>query len=269
MTLHQLEPTAGTTADVFSPEHQPVLTVDPGDTVMVRSLDAQGCLTRQTYPGERTPTMFAEFRGHCLTGPSRCAAPGPATCSRCGWSRCRPATGAGPARRAAWTPPSPGASGSGEARAPGCCGNWTQRGDGHAQDAAPEGRGTPGTWRRSSGSSGWRPPRPGSIPRSRRGRHAAGTSTARNWSAGTTLYLPVNVDGALLYLGDGHAAQGDGEVRRDGDRVPDDHAGPRRSRDRAAARVGPRARPSGQITFGFSRTSTRRWETRSTRWSRG
>jgi acetamidase/formamidase len=31
-------------------------------------------------------------------------------------------------------------------------------------------------------------------------------------SPGHTLYLPVNVPGALLYVGDGHAAQGDGEV---------------------------------------------------------
>lgn len=30
--------------------------------------------------------------------------------------------------------------------------------------------------------------------------------------AGTTIYLPVNVRGALLYLGDGHAAQGEGEI---------------------------------------------------------
>ncbi len=29
---------------------------------------------------------------------------------------------------------------------------------------------------------------------------------------GATIYLPVNVTGALLYLGDGHAAQGDGEL---------------------------------------------------------
>jgi acetamidase/formamidase len=29
---------------------------------------------------------------------------------------------------------------------------------------------------------------------------------------GATLYLPVSVPGALLYLGDGHAAQGDGEL---------------------------------------------------------
>jgi acetamidase/formamidase len=31
-------------------------------------------------------------------------------------------------------------------------------------------------------------------------------------TTGNTLYLPVNVAGALLYLGDGHAAMGDGEV---------------------------------------------------------
>jgi amidase len=31
-------------------------------------------------------------------------------------------------------------------------------------------------------------------------------------SAGNTLYLPVNASGALLFLGDGHGAQGDGEI---------------------------------------------------------
>ena len=29
---------------------------------------------------------------------------------------------------------------------------------------------------------------------------------------GTTVYFPVNVPGALLYLGDGHAIQGEGEI---------------------------------------------------------
>ncbi len=32
---------------------------------------------------------------------------------------------------------------------------------------------------------------------------------------GTTLYLPVSVPGALLFIGDGHAAQGDGELTGD------------------------------------------------------
>lgn len=31
-------------------------------------------------------------------------------------------------------------------------------------------------------------------------------------SVGNTLYLPINVSGALLYVGDGHAAMGDGEI---------------------------------------------------------
>ena len=39
-------------------------------------------------------------------------------------------------------------------------------------------------------------------------------------SAGNTIYLPVNTPGALLYMGDGHAAQGDGEVAGTGIEVP-------------------------------------------------
>jgi amidase len=39
-----------------------------------------------------------------------------------------------------------------------------------------------------------------------------GNMDASEAAAGNTLYLPVNVPGALLYLGDGHAAMGDGEV---------------------------------------------------------
>jgi amidase len=37
---------------------------------------------------------------------------------------------------------------------------------------------------------------------------------------GYTLYLPVNSPGALLYLGDGHAAQGDGEIAGTAIEVP-------------------------------------------------
>lgn len=39
-------------------------------------------------------------------------------------------------------------------------------------------------------------------------------------SVGNTLYLPVNVLGALLYMGDGHAAMGDGEVAGTAIEVP-------------------------------------------------
>jgi acetamidase/formamidase len=43
------------------------------------------------------------------------------------------------------------------------------------------------------------------------GRHA-GNLDNKELVAGTTLYIPVFVKGALLEIGDGHAAQGDGEV---------------------------------------------------------
>jgi acetamidase/formamidase len=43
-------------------------------------------------------------------------------------------------------------------------------------------------------------------------RRCGGNIDCKELVAGTTLYLPISVDGALLSAGDGHAAQGDGEV---------------------------------------------------------
>jgi len=43
-------------------------------------------------------------------------------------------------------------------------------------------------------------------------RTSGGNMDIKQLTAGTTLYLPVAVDGALFSAGDGHAAQGDGEV---------------------------------------------------------
>ncbi len=43
-------------------------------------------------------------------------------------------------------------------------------------------------------------------------RRVGGNLDIRDLSAGTTLYLPVEVEGALFSVGDTHAAQGDGEV---------------------------------------------------------
>ncbi|UTF55715.1 acetamidase/formamidase family protein [Natronosalvus rutilus] len=41
---------------------------------------------------------------------------------------------------------------------------------------------------------------------------AGGNMDTKHLTAGTTLYLPVEVEDALLSIGDGHAAQGDGEI---------------------------------------------------------
>src|ERR1700756_933789 len=47
-----------------------------------------------------------------------------------------------------------------------------------------------------------------------------GNMDAPEATVGNTLYLPVNVPGALLYMGDGHAAMGDGEVAGTAIEVP-------------------------------------------------
>lgn len=49
------------------------------------------------------------------------------------------------------------------------------------------------------------------IPTGTPGAHG-GNMDCKRIGAGTTLYLPVNVDGALLAMGDMHAVMGDGEV---------------------------------------------------------
>ena len=61
------------------------------------------------------------------------------------------------------------------------------------------------------GVIGMPPPEPGehsTIPPRRWG----GNIDCKLLTAGATLYLPVPVDGAFLFAGDGHGAQGDGEV---------------------------------------------------------
>jgi hypothetical protein len=69
MSTFHLESTLDTSINYFSPESEPVLTVAPGDTVVVHSLDASGYTERQRTPGEAVPTLFERGKGHCLVGP--------------------------------------------------------------------------------------------------------------------------------------------------------------------------------------------------------
>jgi acetamidase/formamidase len=61
------------------------------------------------------------------------------------------------------------------------------------------------------GVMGMPPPEPG-IHSTTPPRRWGGNIDCKELVAGTTLYLPIPVDGALFSAGDGHAAQGDGEV---------------------------------------------------------
>jgi acetamidase/formamidase len=205
MPEHLLAPDPDTVTDVFSRDRPPVLTVDPGDRLIVRSLDASGYLERQTAPGARMPTLIEQARGHCLTGPIAVRGAEPGMMLALHLESLRPDdwgwTVAG-ARdnelnrrlRIAGEPPA-----------------WllwdidadhgvARNQHGLTVDIAP-----------FLGVMGLPPAEPGehsTVPP----RATGGNIDCRELVAGSTLYLPVAVPEALLCLGDGHAAQGDGEV---------------------------------------------------------
>ena len=61
------------------------------------------------------------------------------------------------------------------------------------------------------GCFGVAPPRGQAISTATSGEHG-GNMDYRGFVTGVTVYFPVFVPGALLYVGDGHATQGDGEI---------------------------------------------------------
>ena len=185
-----------------------MLTIDSGDTIIVRSLDAAGYLERQAFPGDvGQPTMFpGEFRGHCLNRPVAVRGAGPGdmlavqivslTPDEWGWTS-SPAVPDSPVMRRL------GLAGVEQA--------WLLwEIDADALTATANGKYT-----RSLapflGVTGVAPAGPGAHSTVPPRTEAGGNIDCKELTAGSTLYLPVNVDGALLYLGDGHAAQGDGE----------------------------------------------------------
>jgi acetamidase/formamidase len=204
MTTHELTPTPTTTVDVFSPEHVPALTIDPGDTVVVSSLDASGFLSRQTVPGEQQPTMFSAARGHCLTGPIAVRGAHVGDMIGLRLVSLRPDDWGWTVAAALDTPVT---RRLGLADGPPAWLLWDLDGD-----KGTESRGFVRTLAPFLGVMGLAPAEPGEHstipPRTANG----GNIDCKELVAGSTLYLPVAVPDALLYLGDGHAAQGDGEV---------------------------------------------------------
>ena len=243
---HTLVPSETTVTDVFSRDLPPVLTVEPGDTVTVESLDASGYLSPQRHPGDHPPRMISEARGHCLTGPIEVTGAEPGQVLAVRLVSLRPA---------GWGWTVAGARDNRLTRRLGVAGGppswllWDIDADG---GVATCDRGYGVAIAPFLGVVGLPPDEPGehsTVPPRAVG---GGNIDCRELVAGSTLYLPVTVPGARLCLGDGHAAQGDGEVSGTaiecamrtevvldlvtGRPVPGIHA----------------VTPAGRITFGFS-----------------
>lgn len=246
MTRHAIDPAPGTVTDAFSRDTPPVLVVEPGDTVVVRSLDAAGYLARQRHPGDDQPMMLTPRRGHCLTGPIAVTGAQPGMVLSVRFVSLRPDD---------WGWTVAGANGNrltrrlGVADGPPSWLLWDIDAD---KGIATCDRGYTVALAPFLGVVGMPPAEPGehsTIPPRAEG---GGNIDCRELVAGATLYLPVTVPDALLCLGDGHAAQGDGEVSGTAIETPMTtevvvglHA------DRPVPGIHA-VTPAGRITFGFS-----------------
>ena len=181
----------------------PRLKIDPGDTIRFHTRDSADYYYTPDS-GNEDVLKKGPLKGHPLTGPVyvRDAAPGDTLAVEIldvtpardfGWTAIRPGKGLLPQVEF----PNPflqiwDLSDGGFARMP-------QRSDIAVPMAAFPG--ILGTALSEPGSHHTIPPR-----------QNGGNMDIRHLTAGTTLYLPVWVEGALFSTGDAHAAQGDGEV---------------------------------------------------------
>jgi acetamidase/formamidase len=184
MALHELPCEPWALHGHFSHELEPVLSVDPGDTVVISTPNHAWDIE----PDERLQARMPDVdTGHALAGPIavRGAKAGQTLVVRI--EEVRPAH---------W-----GVTHGGENHAV----FWDLRaGIGRALDRELD-------LKPFLGVMGMPPPERGvhsTIPPRRWG----GNLDCKELVAGSTLYLPIPVDGALFSAGDGHAAQGDGEV---------------------------------------------------------
>ena len=101
------------------------------------------------------------------------------------------------------------------------------------------------------GVLGMPPPEPGVHPTAPP-RRWGGNIDCKELVAGTTLFLPIPVDGALFSAGDGHARQGDGEVSQTAIECPLDRLELTLTvEDRAELKTPIAWTPGAWLTFGF------------------
>jgi acetamidase/formamidase len=162
----------------------PVLTVDPGDSVRFQSLNARWHWDRETDFVERDRELHA---GHALSGPIEVRGARAGQTLVISIDEVTPRDwGVTFAHRKPF--------------------HWTLD-----RDSATDEHGNTVALAPFLGVIGMPPADPG-IHSTGPPRRSGGNIDCKLLVAGTTLYLPIAVDGALLSAGDGHAAQGDGEV---------------------------------------------------------
>jgi acetamidase/formamidase len=247
--MHRMEPGRDTLHGVFSRDLPPALTIDPGDTVVFSTLESGWGLEPSRETEERR--VFEDFRpewrgdGHALCGPVEIAGAEPGMTLEVRIVDLRPGT---------WGRTVTGGQHPKELNHRlGVAEHeevleWTLDPDslvgrdqyGHSVTLMP-----------FMGVMGMPPEEPGLHP-TPPPRATGGNIDCKELVPGSSLFLPVAVPGALFSVGDGHAAQGDGEVCQTAIECPMErvelsfrlHQGPRLTTPRALTR-------EGWISFGF------------------
>jgi acetamidase/formamidase len=182
--IHEIPLREETVHGYFSSALPPVLTIDPGDSVRFQALNAGWRWESDSELFERDAQLHG---GHALSGPIEVRG------ARAGQTLV--------VRIDLVTPASWGVTFAQGERF-----DWTLDGD-----TATDDRGVSVQLAPFLGVIGMPPPEPG-VHSTTPPRRFGGNIDCSLLVAGTTLYLPIPVDGALLSAGDGHGAQGDGEV---------------------------------------------------------
>jgi acetamidase/formamidase len=205
VSVHEIPLERRTLHGCFSPELEPVVSIDSGDSVRFRTLDSAWHVEMTPELRHFEPRDPERDAGHALIGPIevRGAQAGGALCVRIDELR---VGSYGFTQAGGWSTPLNDYLGVSE-------------GEKHALRWALDARG--GVARDQLGRTvdlrpflgviGMPPSEPG-IHSTTPPRRFGGNIDCTELVAGTMLYLPVSVDGALLSAGDGHARQGDGEV---------------------------------------------------------
>jgi acetamidase/formamidase len=205
MTTHVLEATGTALHGSFDRDRTPALSVEPGESVRVHTLDCWWSAGPYAGGDPADRERVAEHRpehGHALTGPIAVRGARPGDTLAVHFDAIVP----GPyGTTVAGGRPTVTAVRHGITEERAVLAWELEDGVGrdqlgHAVALRPF-LGVVGLAPAAGGQHSTVPPRP-----------TGGNLDCRELVAGSTLYLPVAVEGALLSLGDGHARQGDGEV---------------------------------------------------------
>jgi acetamidase/formamidase len=181
--IHELPLDRRTLHGRFSRDFEPVLTVDPGDSVSFAVPNASWRLESGEELVSRDPSVHD---GHALAGPIE-------------------VRGAKAGQTLAVRVDCVSPAGWGVTAADGESVRW------ELADGLGRALGRTVALAPFLGVLGMPPPDPG-MHSTTQPRRWGGNIDCKELVAGSTLYLPIPVDGALFSAGDGHAAQGDGEV---------------------------------------------------------